>query len=152
MAAEKHNNMLGSSTRNMMRMFCVFDKFWFVCCMYMLVSCIVDVRLRLCIWCVVDVYIMCVVHTFNVSIGEDSPTFLHEESHKQSRGIYANACGCTSISPIYDNACGWLHGIYCNPTFRVIVFSHQASDSPIATPHHMHLSSHTPHVSKLLIL
>ena len=68
MAAEKKNISLGSygSKRNLMRMFCVFVMFWFVCCMYMLVWCIVDVCLRLCIWCVVDVYLMCVVHTFNV--------------------------------------------------------------------------------------
>ena len=111
MVAEKKKNSLGSSKRNMMRMFCVFDMFWFVRCMYMLVQCIVDVRLLLCIRCVADVYLMCVVHTFNVSIGAESHNFLHEESHKQSRGIYANACGCTSISPMYDNACGGLPGI-----------------------------------------
>ena len=46
-----------------------------------------------------------------VSIGADSPTFLCEESLKQSRGVYADACGHTSISPMYDNACGWLPGI-----------------------------------------
>ena len=41
-----------------------------------------------------------------VSVGADSPTVLCEESLKQSREVYADACGHTSISPMYDNACG----------------------------------------------
>ena len=39
------------------------------------------------------------------------PYFLCEESLKQGRGVYADACGHTSVSPMYDNACGWLLGI-----------------------------------------
>ena len=134
-----------------------------LCCMYMLVWCIVDVCLLLCIWCVVDVYLMCVVHTFNV----DQLDICYGVDEYPMFQAYLTCSWCVSHAHLGANApCTCSHVWLCPsvqipPTFRceesckqsngIYVFSNQASDSPGATPHHMQLSSHTPHVSKLLI-
>ena len=135
-------------------MFCVFDMFWFVLCMYMLVWCIVDVCLLLCMWCVVDVYLMCAVHTFNV----DQLDICYSVDEYPMFQAYLTCSWCVSHAHLGANApCACSHVWLCPSVQIPLLFCARNRANKVMESMPMHVSAQasvqcmTMHVADCLV-